>query len=174
MLNRKHNRLAEFDYSQTGYYFVTICTHNMISYFGKIFRGKMILNNCGQIAQTKLLELQKRYNYVEIDQFVVMPNHVHVIIIIDSYKPKDKKRIGGDLPLRHLEKIKSLSELVGVFKTTSSKNIHQNGLQGFKWQRSFYDRIIRNDDELFKIRKYIELNPLKWEIEKGNIENLDI
>jgi hypothetical protein len=79
----------------------------------------------------------------------------------------------GGLSLQTKIKIKSLSEIIGVFKTTSSKEIHQKGLINFKWQRSFYDRIIRNEKELYQIRKYIRQNPLKWEIEKG-IDNLDI
>ena len=71
------------------------------------------------------------------------------------------------------QKIKSLSELIGAFKTKSSKEIHIAGAIKFKWQRSFYDRIIRNEDELIKIRKYIRENPLSWEIDK-EIENLNL
>ncbi len=71
-------------------------------------------------------------------------------------------------------KIKSLSELVGAFKTISSKEIHQSGFKDFRWQRSFYDHIIRNEKSLYKIRQYIQQNPLRWEIEKDMIENLEI
>jgi REP element-mobilizing transposase RayT len=89
-----------------------------------------------------------------------MPNHFHGIIIIDP------SLITSDI------KIKSLSELIGAFKTTSSKIIHSTGLEVFCWQKSFYDRIIRNEKELLKIRQYIHNNPLKWEIEKNNPSNL--
>jgi len=84
----------------------------------------------------------------------------HGIIIIDaSLKTSDVKT-------------KSLSELIGAFKTTSSKLIHQAELKTFHWQKSFYDRIIRNEIELFKIRQYIQNNPLKWEIDKNNPSNI--
>ena len=168
MKQRKRNRLKEFDYSQTGYYFITICTHNMINFFGNVIDGNMKLNLYGDIVRNKLTLLQNSYPYVELDELVIMPNHIHAILIIDNFVKN--VRTGRDLSLPI--KTKSLSELVGVFKTISSKEIHNSGLSEFKWQRSFYDRVIRNEKELFQIRKYIMQNPLKWEIEKGNIENI--
>ncbi len=185
MLQRKRNRLKEFDYSQTGYYFITICTDGMIEYFGNIQNSEMQLNTYGNIVLNKLKELSNRYSYTELDEFVIMPNHVHVIMIIDNFsvgvgtalEPSDNKLnvngTGRDLSLQKQIKTKSLSELIGVFKTTSSKEIHQMGLINFKWQRSFYDRVVRNEKELYQIRKYIRQNPLKWEIEK-DLDNLDI
>jgi len=89
-----------------------------------------------------------------------------------------RKLLHRDLLLRpqqhnqQTQKIKPLSELIGAFKTTSSKLIHQNGLSEFQWQRNYYDRIIRNEKELEKIRKYIFENPLKWELDRNNPENL--
>ncbi|NHZ85029.1 MAG: hypothetical protein GWP19_04010 [Planctomycetia bacterium] len=79
-----------------------------------------------------------------------------------------KKWTSPDLSLQKPVKIKSLSELIGVFKTTSSKLIHRTGLPDFLWQRSFYDHVIRNERSLYKIRKYIRYNPLKWYIDKNN------
>jgi REP element-mobilizing transposase RayT len=158
--NRKLNRLTEYDYSKGGYYFVTICTLGKEHYFGKVENEIMIKNDFGNIVEKQWLWLHQNYQYVELDYYVVMPNHFHGIIIIDP------SLITVDV------KIKSLSELVGAFKTTSSKIIHSTGLEVFCWQKSFYDRIIRNEKELFKIRQYIHNNPLKWEIEKNNPSNL--
>ena len=113
---------------------------------------------CG-LAVTKLI--QKQYSYIELDEFVIMPNHIHGILIIN-----DSMRTGHDLSVH---KIKSLSSLIGAFKTTSSKLIHQNGLSDFTWQRSFHDHIIRNDKSLNKIREYIRNNPATWDDDKENI-----
>jgi REP element-mobilizing transposase RayT len=157
---RKLNRLTEYDYSNGGYYFVTICTLGKEHYFGKVEKEIMIKNDFGNIIEKQWTWLHQNYQYVVLDYYVVMPNHFHGIIIIDP------SLITSDI------KIKSLSELIGAFKTTSSKIIHRTGLEVFHWQKSFYDRIIRNEIELLKIRQYIQNNPLKWEIEKNNPSNL--
>ena len=174
MLERKRNRLPGFDYSNSHYYFITICVNRMLAKLGEVLKGKMVLNNYGNIVEEKLFDLPHKYLYVELDEFIIMPNHVHAIMIIDrqNVSALSETRTSHDLSLP--PKIKSLPELVGVFKTTSSKAIHETGLLDFKWQRSFYDRIIRNENELYNIRKYISQNPLKWEIEKCVVENLDL
>ena len=97
-----------------------------------------------------------------------MPNHFHGILNITD----DFVGAGRDRPLRETrdprEKIKPVSELIGAFKTTTSKRIHQLGMTSFQWQRSFYDRIIRNDKELNRIREYIRTNPLRWDLDIEN------
>lgn len=135
--------------------------------FGKIVDGKMVLNGNGVIVQNRWKWLGNQYPYVELDEFIIMPNHTHGIIVIDGCLVGT----GRDLSL-HSQKIKSLSEIIGAFKTTSSKEIHSNGLVDFKWQRSFYDRIIRNDKSLYQIRKYIHENPMKGERDRNNLDNL--
>lgn len=101
---------------------------------------------------------------------MVFCDNFHGIIIIDPTGVWTSR----DLSIQRTAiKIKPLSELVGAFKTKSSKEIHLKGNKAFKWQRSFYDRIIRNEKELYNIQQYIKQNPMKWEIEK-NIENLDL
>jgi len=82
--SRKLNRLPEYDYSQEGYYFVTICTKNGYKYFGKVVNKKVILTQIGEIAYAHWREIPKHYDNVILDQFVIMPNHVHGIIIIES------------------------------------------------------------------------------------------
>ena len=188
---RKLNRLAGFDYSNGGYYFVTICTKNRINCFGNIVNEQMMLNAYGQIVEQQWTWLQKQYKYVSLDEYIIMPNHMHGIVVIDRSVGNGRDHSGGnsrdhstensdhsvgnsrdhslgnsrDCSLRR-EKIKSLSELIGAFKTTSSKLIHRIGLNRFEWQKSFYDHIIRNEISLFNIRKYIKNNPIKWESDR--------
>ncbi len=165
---RKPNRAKDHDYSDDGYYFVTICTKNRKKYFGEIKNGKMILNKSGLIVK-KQWEWLKKYKYIYLDILKIMPNHLHGILIIDS----ENVGTGRDLSLQK-EKVKSLSELIGAFKTASSKLIHLHSDFNFQWQRSFYDRIIRNENELIKIREYIINNPLKWDLDENNLENIFI
>jgi putative transposase len=122
---------------------------------------KMDLNEFGKIVKQQIEWLAEQYKYVEIHNYVVMPNHVHIIIEINR-----NKLIEGtarELSTEDQEiKIKSLSGLMGAFKTTSSKWIHRAGFEGFSWQRSFHDHIIRNDKSYHNISNYIDLNPEKW------------
>ncbi|RKY37505.1 MAG: hypothetical protein DRP78_00965 [Candidatus Omnitrophota bacterium] len=163
ILTRKsRNRLEGYDYSQSNYYYVTVCTDNRKGQFGEIKDNRMLLNYHGQIVKQQWQWLAKQYSYITLDEYVVMPNHVHGILIIN-------KRTGHDLSLQI--KIKSLSSLIGAFKTTSSKLIHQNGLSDFTWQRSFHDHIILNDKSLTKIQEYIINNPSTWDQDENNIKN---
>jgi REP element-mobilizing transposase RayT len=124
----------------------------------------MILNAYGQIVEQQWTWLQRQYKYIQLDEYVIMPNHMHGIVITDNVVVGN----GRDHSLRGSlqEKIKSLSELIGAFKTTSSKLIHQLGIRRFQWQKSFYDHIIRNEYSLFKIQQYIRTNPIKWELDR--------
>ena len=108
-------------------------------------------NQFGTIAHDRLEWLENQYKYVFLHSYIVMPNHVHAIIEIDSGRTSD-----------YSIKIKSLSELIGAYKTTSSKQIHLAGFSGFAWQRSFHDHIIRNDASYTRISNYIETNQERW------------
>lgn len=165
--NRKGNRLKGYDYSINNYYYVTICSKNRDECFGVIKNGLMKVNKYGKIVKKQWLWLVKQYRYVKLDKYIVMPNHFHGILIINN-----KKIVGTGRDLSLQYKIKSLSELIGAFKTTSSKIIHENGLAGFAWQRSFYDNIIRNEKALIKIQNYIFNNPLNWDLDRNNLENI--
>ncbi|MDP1725371.1 MAG: hypothetical protein Q8M15_01205 [Bacteroidota bacterium] len=135
----------------------------------------MILNDYGKIASDQWYWLEQQYQYINLYEFVVMPNHIHGIIeikrhvarkIIDEIEEADyiKAKYQSSEPM----KIKSLSELMGAYKTTSSKKIHLAGYKEFNWQRSFHDHIIRNDNTFGKISRYIKNNPLKWERDRFN------
>ena len=166
LLTRKSTlRLPGYDYTQSNYYFITACTENKRKWFGIIKNHKMVLNNYGNIVKQQWEWLAKQYPYVRLDEYIIMPNHIHGILIIDkSIQP------GHDLVLH----IKSLSSLIGAFKTTSSKSIRLNGLNNFTWQRSFYDHIIRNEKSLKKIREYIINNPAAWAKDGENINCFSI
>ena len=162
--NRKKNRLEGFDYSQNGYYFVTICTKNRKEYFGQVRDGGMILNQCGEIVRRCWFDLPNHYKNCASDEWIIMPNHIHGIVIIDNdvgtgFKP---------VPTYH-----SLSEIIRGFKTFSSRRINEyNQCGDFQWQRSFYDHIIRNGSSLNQIREYIHNNPFEWESDRNNPKNL--
>ena len=165
MKDRKLNRLEGYDYSKAGCYFVTVCVRSREELLGEIVDGEMVLNQTGEIVDTRWRWLSERYDYVESDEYVVMPNHFHGILIIQPHWDRSRP-----VPTDAL-KIKSLSELVGAFKTTSSKRIREHGLACFNWQRSFYDHVIRDDDDLNRIREYIQNNPLKWSLDEYNPTN---
>ncbi len=123
MSERKLNRLKDYDYSIQGYYSVTICTNHRIERFGHIKHGKMSLNKYGRIVHEQWLLLGKRYPYVQIDTFVVMPNHLHGILIIDCFLEQMNKNSAEKSYEGSLKKVKSLSELIGSFKTVTSEQI---------------------------------------------------
>ncbi len=166
---RKPNRLKEYDYSNSGWYYVTICTKNHIAYFGRIKNGEMFPNELGEIADKCWNEIPNHYPETELDEYVIMPNHIHGIIIIDYANVGDAKFAS---PTDRTKM--TLSKIIQQYKRAVTVEIKTNyPKSNFKWQRSFYDRIIRNERELYDIRKYILQNPLKWEFEK-NIDNLEI
>ena len=153
--NRQSIRLKNYDYSKSGYYYITMCTENRTCIFGNIFNGKMVLNDVGKIVNDVLLTIPKRFDNVGLDEFVIMPNHIHGIVIIVG--------AGVSRPI--------LGQIIGHFKYQSTKHI--NNLSGSEnptptieikkiFQRNYYEHIIRNEIELNKIREYIKNNPLFW------------
>ncbi len=155
MIYRKPNRLKYYDYSNAGWYYVTICTNDHKNHFGEVINSKMDLNDAGKIVYEYWEKIEKLHKNIELDYFVIMPNHIHGIIIINSVgdanfaSPTDRTKM-------------ELCKLLQQFKRAVTLKIKSiNHESNFKWQRSFYDRIIRNEKELFNIRKYIKQNPLK-------------
>ena len=164
---RRSIRLEEYDYSQAGAYFVTLCTLNRECLFGNITEGKMILNAAGRIVSDSWVWLARQYDYVLLDESIIMPNHLHGIIVIEDRR---RPNAGGSRTAPTMEKQKSLGRLVGAFKTISTKKINQTrATQSAKlWQRNYYEHVIRNDEELNRVREYISHNPLKWELSRDN------
>jgi putative transposase len=151
-----------------------LCTKNRIEWFGDVINEKMVLSEYGKVAEEQWLWLARQYDYVKLDEFVIMPNHIHGIVVIQS--DLDRGDNGRDnprvVPTAYTRRHNLLSKSVNAFKTTTSKLIHQHGLMEFVWQRSFYDHVIRNDESLRGIREYIANNPMKWHLDRDNPENL--
>jgi len=183
-------RLAGYDYSTPSYYFITICTKNRLSYFGNIINNKIILSSEGLIIKKNLQDLKQYLPNINLDAFVIMPNHVHIILIIkkktfcgvlinkggvlinqDSTERKKKYRFRIiNNPM--LSPVITLGYLIRLFKAKSSFIIRKKN-KNFYWQTLYYDRIIRNEKELFRIREYIKNNPAKQQDCGGDLENLN-
>ena len=160
-------RLNGHDYSSVGKYFVTICTHNMISYFGNILCGTVILSESGQIANRFWYELPKHFSFISLDEFVIMPNHIHGIVIIESTAVLGTLHATSVLRSMQSEflstispKPGSLATVIRSYKSAVSKNLHLID-PDFSWQPRYYDHIIHSDRELDRIRNYIINNPIR-------------
>lgn len=183
--HRRSIRLPGYDYSQPGAYFITLCTHHHSYLFGKIdtetMQSKMVLSQFGVIVQTTWFDLIHHNNNIELDEFVVMPNHVHGIIFItdsiyehadsgqaDSARAGSKQAItkkkDSKPALDQPARLHALPEIVRQLKTFSARRI--NALRKTPgvhvWHRNYYEHIIRNDSELQHIRQYIIDNPRRW------------
>lgn len=175
--NRQSIRLQGYDYSRPGFYFITICVQNMRHVFGKVVDGKMILNKYGQIAWDEWFKTVTIRNNVRLDEFVVMPNHIHGIIEIISPPITPFVQANRDSPPRidanndnsmYRAKFESPSYNIGAiirgYKSSATKQINLlRKTPGTKlWQRNYYDHIIRNEESLYHIREYIKYNPINW------------
>jgi putative transposase len=176
---RKQIRLKKWDYSDSGWYFVTICTQNRKMIFGEIIKNEMILNKYGIIAEQCLIEILKHFNNVDLYEFQIMPNHVHVIIVIRNKKmfvgaifksPVKLRSDSGEINFAPTKNT-SLSMIIKWFKSISSINTRKS-LNTFKWQKSFYDHIIRNEFDLYRIRQYIRNNPKNWDSDRNNLPEI--
>ena len=181
--DRKLNRWRGYDYNQFGYYFVTICIQDRIECLGMVKDGEMVLNNYGEIVLKYWQEIPKHYNDIELDEFQIMPNHHHGIIIIKT-EPVGMAQYGAlgsvgtehcsvptcPIPTAHYG---LLSKIVKSFKEFTVKEIrHKFNDHQFQWQRSFHDRVIRNEEELINIRYYIQQNPAQWAQDRNNPLNI--
>jgi putative transposase len=166
MKDRKPNRLKDYDYSQGGCYFVTICTKDRTDHFGEIENGDMILNEYGKIAFNNWELISNHFEHLHLDAFVIMPNHVHGIIVITD----NPVGVAYMRPLQKIDKTKMLlSKIIQQYKSSVKRDICKQFHKSFIWQRSFYDRIIRNEKEFYNIQEYIQNNPMQWEWDEENI-----
>ena len=166
---RRSIRLRDYDYSQAGAYFITICTHKKEYAFGDIRDGKIELTAIGKIASKYWIEIPEHFDAVELDEFVVMPNHIHGIVIINHVGVQNFE------PLRHKYQHvipKSIGSIIRAYKSMVSHWCKANGHDHFRWQRNFYEHVIRNEDDLDEIREYIVNNPLKWDLDSENPNNV--
>lgn len=179
-------RLQNWDYSWAGAYFITICTQNREHYFGEIKNEKMILSPIGVIADILWYEIPHHAKNVELEAFVVMPNHIHGILIINSNMDNDNTHIvetGHALSLpqtpnktsiqpitigqQRFQNIgkNSISSIIGSYKSAVTKHALRLGFD-FQWQTRFHDHIIRDDQSFQKISNYIENNIITWREDK--------
>ncbi|MCX7725624.1 MAG: hypothetical protein N2053_02115, partial [Chitinispirillaceae bacterium] len=160
---RKTIRLNDYDYSRAGYYFITICTHNRECLFGEIQNVEMKLNDFGTITKKCWQDIPLHYPNVTLDEFIIMPNHIHGVIIINE---NDIVGAIHELPLQDIKqrRLMTLPKIIGHFKMNVGKHINQlRNTPGIPvWQRNYYEHIIRNEKSLFLIRKYIRENPIIW------------
>jgi putative transposase len=174
-------RLKQYDYTQPGTYFITICTYARICFLGEIKDGKMLLNEYGKTVNTCWLEIPRHFPFVTPAPFVVMPNHIHGIIIIsrrtDYAIPSVETRhaVSSD----HIEAyqkpvVGSLPTIVRSFKAAATKRLNKLGnyLPVTIWQRNYYEHVIRHEKELSYVIEYIESNPSKWMSDENYIENM--
>ncbi|WP_207645811.1 transposase [Geosporobacter ferrireducens] len=159
---RKLQRLKNYDYSQNGAYFVTICTQKQLQLFGKIENKILVLNNAGRMVLDKFAQIPEFYPNISVDKFVVMPNHLHAILMIQRIRTAQ-----GPFPTMQL------SDYIHRFKVLTTKlyieGVRKDSYPPFDkkvWQKSYHDHIIRNEVEYRKIWEYIAINPLKWELDK--------
>ena len=171
--HRRSMRLPGYDYTQPGAYFVTVCTQNRECMFGDVVEGQIALADPGRMVESLWRDLPEHYPGVALDEFVVMPNHLHGIIILVGAGPRacpDKPRQPqGVAPTL------SLPDVVHRFKSLTTaryrREVRECGSQPFAdrlWQRNYYEHVIRDEDELDSVRQYIAENPLRWDHDPEN------
>ena len=169
---RKLNRLKGYNYSQGGWYFVTICVKNRIECLGEIKDEKMQYSQYGDIVLKYWQEIPNHYENVFLGQWVIMPNHIHGIIVIEHCVGTEHCSVPTITMGDKNPKYGLLSKIIKSFKEISLKTIRKRyNDYKFAWQRSFYDHIIRNEKSLNRIRQYIYYNPAKWESDRNNPRN---
>jgi len=156
------NRLKGWDYATPGYYFVTICAKYRTPWFGHVTEKGIVLSAIGEIVEQELVKTPRIRSHVSPDTYVVMPNHIHLVIVIGQV---DENTV--ETPRRGVSTTKkwrsgTLGAIVNQFKSICTKRIHSAGSKDFSWQSRFYDHIIMNEKELGNIRAYIQGNPFKW------------
>ena len=164
---RKHPRLKEYDYSSNGYYYVTICTKDMKCIFGRVEKNvgwglaptereykdtKIALSPYGLVAEKQLFALEKRYDYVKIDKYVIMPNHIHAIIVLDG-------KAAGASPRP------TLPDIMCAYKSLTTRECNKiSNIKGRQiFQASFYEKVIRSEEGYLEVWQYIDENPRKWQ-----------
>lgn len=142
---RKNNRLYGFDYNANAHYFITTCVDKKIPCLSKINGEKTLLTTQGKIIETYLNTLKTKYPHIQLGEYSIMPNHIHLIL----FRSTAVSKIG-------------IIQYISALKTLTSRDIRLSGLTEFKWQKSYYDRVIRSDMEYYNIANYIQNNPSRW------------
>lgn len=170
--SRHSKRIKGYDYTQPGAYFVTICTKNRQSIFGRINDGEMHRNDYGDVVFDHWIEIPEHFRHIKTDSFVIMPNHLHGILLFEAVGARHAvplqethhqegfgKPVSGALPT-----------VIRSFKSSCTRHINElKGTPGATlWQRNYYEHIIRTDHSLKDIRRYIDDNPIRWDLDPYN------
>lgn len=166
--NRKSPRNPNWDYGTNAAYFITICIANRRHFFGEIENGKMKLSQAGTIADHLWHEIKNHAKNIALGEFVVMPNHIHGILIINGNPDPDSVRtthalsqpIAGKLRYQNQGK-NTVSSIIGSYKSAVTKHCNRSGID-FGWQSRYHDHIIRSELSYYRIAEYIKNNPLNW------------
>ena len=177
---RRSTRLKNYDYTQAGFYFMTLCVQGRESLFGEIIEDQMILNPAGTMIEKEWRALQKRFPHIELHENVVMPNHFHAIIEVgsavvatqDFQINTNNGQPQGIAPTVENTK-KSIGDMIDAFKSITTveyirgiKTYHWQGFDGKLWQRNYWEHVIRHEQSLNDIAQYIINNPQNWEMDK--------
>ena len=182
-MEKKRNsiRLRNYDYTSGGVYFVTICTHEREHLFGEIQDGQMVLNEFGHIADRCWKAIPEHLPHAELDLHVVMPNHIHGILFLNvgarhaSPSPSPMLTATATRPdvVQGIRKAVagSLGSVLGSFKSAATREINlKRSTPAFPvWQRNYFERVIRDDQELILTREYVNTNPQKWDLDEENL-----
>ncbi|XGV96356.1 MAG: transposase [Leptolyngbya sp. BL-A-14] len=175
--HRRSIRLPGYDYSSSGAYFITICTHQRACLFGAVVDGEMQLNECGQIVRSYWLKLPNHHSHLHLDKFVIMPNHVHGILVLTdnpvgagfdvkatSHSNQSLAKPAPTNASAHMKR-HGIPEIIRGFTTFSARciNQHRKMIGVPVWPRNYYEHIVRNDESLRRLRQYIHNNPLSWQ-----------
>ncbi len=181
--HRRSIRLHCYDYSQAGALFVTICTNNRENLFGEIVAGAVQLNDAGQTVERCWIDIPAHFPRVELDEFVIMPNHVRgIIVLTDAVTTVGARDIGArdigarDIGAKDISPLQSrpagtsgtIGSIVRGFKIGVTKWFRQQTAIHEVWQRNYWDHVIRNETERDRFREYIGNNPARWELDKLN------
>ncbi len=208
---RRSQRLPSYDYAQVGAYFVTITVHERLCLFGEIHDDRMRLSQAGHMAWRVWLQLPQRFPTIQADAFIVMPNHVHGVVLINENPPSDSDNHPVRAPLvgalfRHPPEIDpvpappggtlrpdapgtggapamatpttgriSLGHVIGAYKSLTTveytRNVKARNWTPFRrrlWQRNYYEHVVRSDESLNRLRRYILGNPAQWALDREN------
>ena len=165
-LRRRSLRLKGYGYDQPGFYFVTVCTYRRENLFGEIQQGSMRLNQYGGIAEQSFVAIPEHFDNAQVDEFIIMPNHIHGIVVISNVGA----RHAVPLPAFGKPLASSLGTIVTSFKSATTKQINNlRQTPGVSvWQRNYYEHVIRNEQSLDRIREYIVNNPARWDFDREN------
>ncbi|MBI2059373.1 MAG: transposase [Nitrospirae bacterium] len=175
---RRSVRLQGYDYAQSGAYFVTMCAQGRECLFGDVVDGDIVLNDAGRITERCWLAIPAHFPHVQLDVFVVMPNHLHGVLLIYDIPAASAVSVGAKniSPLQSDKSAgqrprgtsKTIGSVIRGFKIGVTKWFRQNTSIHMVWQRNYYEHVVRNDDELNRIREYIVNNPAQWEMDLEN------